>query len=62
MTLKKDSNLPKLWHSNVLLPMCPKGDGVREKIVLKEKVGLGKGWGWGEDVSLEKCDQREDVP
>jgi len=25
--------------------MCPKGDGVREKIVLKEKVGLGKGWG-----------------
>jgi len=25
--------------------MCPKGDGVREKIVLKEKVGSGKGWG-----------------
>jgi len=25
--------------------MCPKGDGVREKIVLKAKVGSGKGWG-----------------
>jgi len=25
--------------------MCPKGDGVKEKIVLKEKVGSGKGWG-----------------
>jgi hypothetical protein len=33
--------------------MCPwdgGGDGVGEKMLPREKVGLGRRWGWGKDV------------